>query len=108
MSDNAPANPNPPAAGPTATATRLIPQKPKLDHLPPFKVLLHNDDVNTPEHVIDTIIEVTTIQKQRAVELMLEAHRTGVALVMVTHKEAAEHFHDQFKSKSLTVTIEPA
>jgi hypothetical protein len=28
--------------------------------------------------------------------------------VLVTHKERAELYVDQFKSKSLTVTIEPA
>jgi ATP-dependent Clp protease adapter protein ClpS len=37
-----------------------------------------------------------------------EAHNTGVALLLVTHKERAELYVDQFKSKSLTVTIEPA
>lgn len=107
MSDPAPANPSTPA-GASVTAIRPAPQKPPVDQLPPFKVLLHNDDVNTQEHVIDTLVELTTLGRQRAVEIVLEVESTGVGLILVTHKEAAEHFHDQLKSKSLTVTIEPA
>jgi ATP-dependent Clp protease adaptor protein ClpS len=33
---------------------------------------------------------------------------SGVALVLVTHKERAELYVEQFASKRLTVTIEPA
>ena len=37
-----------------------------------------------------------------------EAHETGVALLLVTHKERAELYQDQFESKGLTtVTIQP-
>jgi ATP-dependent Clp protease adapter protein ClpS len=38
---------------------------------------------------------------------MQEADKTGVALILVTHKERAELYKDQFESKGLTVTIEP-
>jgi ATP-dependent Clp protease adaptor protein ClpS len=98
----------PPA--PPSAAARPTPKTPppKVDHLPPFKVLLHNDDENDMLWVVRTIVELTTNPPQRAVELMLEAHKTGVALVAVTHKERAELYQDQFKSKGLTATIEPA
>ena len=39
---------------------------------------------------------------------MKEAHETGIALLLVTHKERAELYQEQFQSKGLTVTIEPA
>ena len=39
---------------------------------------------------------------------MMEAQETGVSLLLVTHKEKAELLQEQFKSKSLIVTIEPA
>jgi ATP-dependent Clp protease adapter protein ClpS len=39
---------------------------------------------------------------------MMEAHTTGVALVLTTHRERAELYQEQFKSRRLTVTIEPA
>ncbi len=81
-------------------------QPPRM--LPPWKVLLHNDDKNTLEHVVGTIVELTTLKKEDAVTRTLEAHETGVALLLTTHKERAELYKEQFESKSLVVTIEPA
>ncbi len=37
-----------------------------------------------------------------------ELHETGVALLLTTHKELAELYKEQFQSKGLVVTIEPA
>jgi ATP-dependent Clp protease adaptor protein ClpS len=76
--------------------------------LPPWKVLLHNDDKNDQAFVIITIMELTPLKEQDAKLRMLEAHETGAALLLVTHKERAELYHDQFQSKGLTVSIEPA
>jgi ATP-dependent Clp protease adaptor protein ClpS len=76
--------------------------------LPPWKVLLHNDDVNDILFVITTIVELTPLNPDEAVQRTTEAHKTGVALLLTTHKERAELYQDQFKSKGLTVTIEPA
>ena len=76
--------------------------------LPPWKVLLHNDDKNDMGFVVDTIVELTPLNKQDAQNRMKEADDTGVALLLVTHKERAELYKDQFESKGLTVTIEPA
>jgi len=39
---------------------------------------------------------------------MTEAHKTGVALLLVTHKERAELYAEQFATFKITVTIEPA
>ena len=74
--------------------------------LPPYKVLLHNDDVNTFESVIAAILKLTTLQPQEAILRTLEAHETGVALLLVTHKERAELYQDQFATFQITVTIE--
>ena len=81
-------------------------RKPKK--LPPFKVLLHNDDVNTVEHVIHSILKVTTLQPQEALLRTLEAHESGVALLLVTHLERAELYREQFATFNITVTAEPA
>jgi ATP-dependent Clp protease adaptor protein ClpS len=81
---------------------------PRTDQLPPFRVLLHNDDVNEELYVVKTLLELTPLDKTKAVHVMLEAHTTGVSLVLVTHKERAELYQEQFKSKNLTATIEPA
>ena len=103
------AEPEPPKPKPAAKdKTKPKPKPPGPQQLPPWKVLLHNDDKNTFEHVILSLIELTPLEPHKALQVTLEADKTGVALVLVTHKERAELYQDQFKSKSLVVTIEPA
>jgi ATP-dependent Clp protease adaptor protein ClpS len=75
--------------------------------LPLWRVLLHNDDKNDMVFVVYAIIELTTLSQQDAKNRMLEAHKSGVALLLVTHKERAELYRDQFQSKGLVVSIEP-
>lgn len=76
--------------------------------LPPYRLLIHNDDVNTFEHVIKTILQLTNLTPEEAFARTLEAHESGVALLLVTHKERAELFVDQFMSCKITTSIEPA
>ncbi|GAG05515.1 unnamed protein product, partial [marine sediment metagenome] len=45
--------------------------------------------------------------EQEAIEKTIEAHETGVSLLLVTSKERAELYVEQFASLSLTVTCEP-
>ena len=90
-----------------AVATMPVPTRRKPKQLPPYKVLLHNDSVNDFGHVIMSILRLTTLTQEDAVTRTLEAHDTGVALLLVTHRERAELYAEQFASLSLTVTIEP-
>ncbi len=76
-------------------------------HLPPYKVLLHNDDVNDMEHVIMALLKVTPLRMDDAIQKMIEAHNAGLSLLLVTHQELAELYQEQLTSLSLTVTIEP-
>lgn len=99
------APPKPKQAAKGKSKTKPKPNLPGM--LPPWKVLLHNDDKNACVFVVLTIMELTPLKEQDAVQRMLEAHETGVALLLVTHKERAELYKDQFESKGLTVTIEP-
>jgi ATP-dependent Clp protease adaptor protein ClpS len=82
-------------------------ERPKTRVLPPYKVLLHNDDVHDMEFVVRTIMELTLLPKPDATTRMLEAHYNGVALLLMTHKERAELYAEQFASRGLTATIEP-
>ena len=59
---------------------------PKL--LPPWKVLLHNDDVNILEYVVQTITMLTPLNKEEAKQRTKDAHQTGVSLLLTTHREA--------------------
>ncbi len=95
------------AAAITAPTKKPAPPDRRPKQLPPFKVLLHNDDVNTFDHVIRSIIRLTPIAEDEAVVKAIEAHETGVALLLVTHLERAELYVDQFASLNITVTVEP-
>ncbi len=95
------------AATATAPAKRPAPPKRKPKRLTPYKVLLHNDAVNTFDHVIKSILRLTTIPPREAVVKTIEAHEAGVALLLVTHRERAELYQEQFASLTITVTIEP-
>lgn len=92
----------------TQVPTKTRPAPPKVDKLPPFRVLLHNDDVNDMVHVVETLELLTTLSRQQSYKVMLEAHTRGVALVTVTHKERAELYREQFMTRSLVSSIEPA
>ena len=97
----------------TATAkpkreSKKAPKKKPPQQLPPWKVLLHNDDKNSVEFVVLAVTELTPLNQDQALQRTDEAHRTGLSLLLVTHKERAELYQEQFTSKGLTVTIEPA
>ena len=87
---------------------KAAPKKGPPGVLPPWKVLLHNDDKNDMLFVVDTIVELTPLNKQDAEIRTVEAHQSGVSLLLTTHKERAELYQEQFTSKGLIVTIEPA
>jgi ATP-dependent Clp protease adaptor protein ClpS len=75
---------------------------------PRYKVLLHNDPVNTMEYVVTTLRQVVpSLSEQDAIAVMLEAHNTGVGLVIVCDLEPAEFYCETLKAKGLSSTIEP-
>lgn len=82
-------------------------EKQTTGRLPPYKVVLHNDDVNSFEHVIRTILKLTPLKQPEAVQKTLEAHETGCSVLLVTNRERAELYCEQFATFSLTVTCEP-
>jgi ATP-dependent Clp protease adaptor protein ClpS len=110
MAEKEPEKPIEQGSGGTAVAPVESPARPKRKpkKLPPYKVLLHNDDVNTFEHVITSILKLTTLGPKEAVLRTLEAHEAGVALLLVTHLERAELYVEQFATFTITVSIEPA
>ncbi|MDH4162177.1 MAG: ATP-dependent Clp protease adaptor ClpS [Nitrospirota bacterium] len=76
-------------------------------HIPRYKVLLHNDDKNSMEHVVKALMRVFRFGEEECVRIMIEAHNNGVALCAVEPLEQAEHHRDQLISYSLIATIEP-
>lgn len=75
--------------------------------LPPYRLLLHNDDVNDMWHVVRSLLaSVPELTPERAVDVMLEAHHVGQAQVLVCPLERAELYRDRLEAFGLTATIE--
>jgi len=77
-----------------------------IAHIPRYKVLVHNDDVNSMDHVVNTLMRVFKFERAICEEIMLKAHHEGVALCAVEPLEQAEFHRDQLLSSSLVSTIE--
>ena len=76
--------------------------------LPPYKVLLFNDDYNEMHYVVFALISsVSNLTPEEAEEIMITAHLNGNAIVIVCPKEAAEYYQERLLSYGLTATIEP-
>jgi len=74
---------------------------------PLYKVLLHNDPLNSMDYVVMTLLQVVPkLSEADAMSIMLEAHNTGIGLVIVCDLEPAEFYCESLKAKSLTSTIE--
>jgi ATP-dependent Clp protease adaptor protein ClpS len=79
------------------------------DFLPPYRVVLHNDDVNEMAHVVRALLDsVPELTAERAHEVMIEAHERGSADVIQCPYERAELYRDRLESFGLTATIERA
>ena len=91
--------------GGTAVVDREVQRVRKVS--PKYKVLLHNDPVNTMDYVIETLRQVVPqLTEQDALNIMLETHNNGVGLVIVCDLEPAEFYSESLKAKGLTSTIE--
>ena len=87
---------------------------------PPYAVILHNDDLNSMEFVVDVLRRVFGYTVEKCVELMMEAHEKGRAAVWIGALEVAELKADQIHScgadpstkkkgaQPLGVSVEPA
>jgi ATP-dependent Clp protease adaptor protein ClpS len=87
--------------------------------LPPHAVVLHNDDLNSCEFVVEVLQKVFRYPQPKAVTLMMHAHLRGRSLIWSGQKEVAELKADQVRScgpdpiakargaSPLRVTVEP-
>lgn len=76
--------------------------------LPPYNVILHNDDVHTFDDVARALNRVIGVSLKRGYELADIVHNHGNAVVATCRKEQAELYREKLEGYKLTVTIEPA
>src|SRR5438105_737318 len=103
----------------TATITRPdTREEQEVKFLPPYHVILANDDYHSPEFVVGVLFKVFSYELERCWLLMLEAHNSGRSVIWTGAKEVAElkqeqtsTFHEKRGDKDLGplgVSIEPA
>jgi ATP-dependent Clp protease adaptor protein ClpS len=92
------------------TTTETIRRERTIDEiLPPYSVILLNDDVHSMDYVIVALRRsVPSLTSERAAEIMLEAHNTGQAVVVTCPLEQAELYRDRLQSFGLGALVEPA
>jgi ATP-dependent Clp protease adaptor protein ClpS len=92
-------------------------RKPSL--MPPFHVVLLNDDDHTYEYVIEMLKVLFAFPDEKGFQLAKEVDREGRVIVMTTHKELAELKRDQIHAYgadqrvatckgSMSAVVEPA
>ena len=81
----------------------------RMEELPQYRVILLNDEVNDFSDVVRRVCELTPLSKDEAIARTTEAHKTGQALLLITHKERAELYQEQFGSLGppIGISIEP-
>ncbi|QCD92144.1 ATP-dependent Clp protease adaptor protein ClpS [Vigna unguiculata] len=76
---------------------------------PPFRVLLHNDNFNKREYVVQVLMKVIPgMTIDNAVNIMQEAHHNGLAVVITCAQVDAEDHCMQLRGNGLLSSIEPA
>ena len=80
---------------------------PQRRYLPRYKVVLHHDDSKELMFIVRTVMEVTRLCRHEATHKMWESYHCGRSVLLVTWKERAELYVEQFASHGLTVSIEP-
>ena len=83
----------------TSTVRKLAPR---------YKVLLHNDEFNSMEFVVEVLMQtIAGMTQPQAVNIMMETHNSGVGLVITCALEHAEFYCETLCNHGLTSTIEP-
>ncbi len=95
------------------------PAKPKLEFIvaseiePPYRVIIHNDDVTPMDFVVAVLCTIFELSTERAEAVMLTAHYTGGAVVGSYPTEDAQrridqaHYLARLEDYPLKFTMEP-
>ena len=84
-------------------------QRTLLEILPPYAVILHNDDYHDVEYVVASLLKsVSSLSVEEAVTITIDTHNNGQAVVVTCPLEQAELYRDRIHSFGLGVTIEKA
>jgi len=94
-------------------------EKPRTRRVPPYNVIIDNDDYHSFEFVITVLCKALGYAVERSYQLTLQAHTNGRAIVWTGPREVAElkaeqirTFHEHQPGRRpfgpLTCSVEPA
>jgi ATP-dependent Clp protease adaptor protein ClpS len=66
--------------------------------IPPYNVILLNDDDHSMDFVVDVLCKVLGCPVERAIQLMFEAHKSGRAIIWTGTREVAELKAEQIQT----------
>eukprot|EP00566_Odontella_aurita_P026369 CAMPEP_0113557706 /NCGR_PEP_ID=MMETSP0015_2-20120614/17940_1 /TAXON_ID=2838 /ORGANISM="Odontella" /LENGTH=180 /DNA_ID=CAMNT_0000459161 /DNA_START=100 /DNA_END=642 /DNA_ORIENTATION=- /assembly_acc=CAM_ASM_000160 len=73
-----------------------------------WRLVLHNDEVNTFQHVQRALCTVvTTLDRKRAFDICMETHGIGKATITKVWRQKAEQYCLNLQRQGLTVSIAP-
>ena len=75
--------------------------------LPRYQVVLHGDGAQDLMFVVRSVMELTRFPRAEATYKMWQAHHCGRSVILITYRDRAELYAEQFADKGLTVTVEP-
>jgi ATP-dependent Clp protease adaptor protein ClpS len=102
-----------PPTTPDVEKEEAVEEEQQEEKEPPFRVLIHNDDITPYNFVVAILIRVFQLTPIIAEHITYLAHNNGLALVAVLPKAEAErrvgkaHFAARLEGFPLTFTIEP-
>src|ERR1700678_4014844 len=83
---------------PETNVATLPREKESTRRIPPFNVILENDDYHSMAFVVDALRKALGLSEEKAFQFMELAHRTGRAVVWTGTKELAELKMEQIQS----------
>jgi ATP-dependent Clp protease adapter protein ClpS len=94
---------------PSNTPRQSRPSEQRRDRpLPRYKLILHRNPTLDLMFVVRSVMELTRFPRAEATHKMWEAHHDGRSTLLTTWLERAELYVEQFASKGLDTSIEPA
>lgn len=77
----------------TTTIELLVASDEELER--PYRVIIENDDVTPMDFVVMVLLAIFDLQIERAEQVMLEAHNSGIAhVVTLPYEDARQRVYD--------------
>lgn len=77
-----------------------------LDQSKLWAVILWNDDVNTAQHVAETLMAVLKCDAKRAIKFTVRAHNDGRTMIALRPKDEAKLIVEQLLAEKIQASME--